>query len=331
MEKEYEQRLSVFSDGLARYALKQPIQIVRPFPKDFLDRLRPFLLGGLPLNTIIALNEWCTGRCYDRALLATLAFDDCNLVHAKVNSLINRNEKNSGGHAFVECGGAVYDTTAGLVFDKEFYYKVESPKIERIISKKECFNESTDLPVVIANETEQEKHSFLLTEPTYMETLLSTSEPTTLHYRPYILEELAAHKQGIDYKNFVQEEEENKLLAQTDPAALDKKFGIVRDEYGVEISRNGVPNQYYTKHNRKHFLTMTELNDFFQGSASGNVDFEKSEQLKSVLESLTSRERFLAEEAEMQKELAEIREKAAKRLSKIAKYPTAYAYQIDRD
>jgi hypothetical protein len=306
------QRYSVFSKGLCEYGLRTRQKLVNPFPPKFLNRLRPFLVGGVPVNVLIALNEMCTGKCYNRARLAVLGLDDgCELVHAKIDSLWDHvNEYADAGHAFAECDDKVYDTTAGLMFDRDFYYEMERPQIERKLTKSEVIAEPS-VEAIIAEDTDTGKYALPLILPNLEIMLNLTTEPITQYYKPYIERELAQHKRGINYEQFIQEERENMLLSQTDPKRLDEKLGIVRDEFGAEISRNGVPNPYYRKFDP---ATAVSLDDFAE---------EKSIWEKMIDEDIKEIDRQAGIENSI------ISEKAQKRLSKIALHPTAFAFEID--
>ncbi|MDR1917521.1 MAG: hypothetical protein LBQ05_00870 [Christensenellaceae bacterium] len=310
---------SVFSNAICEFALKNREQTtVRPFPLYFLNRLRPYLCAGIPLNVIIGLNEMCVGKCYQQALYSTLAFDKCDLVHAKsINSLLGgKDEEASAGHAFVETNGKVFDTTAGLMFDKDFYYDIERPVIESKRSKEECINENFELQTIISADTESNKILLPLTLPNITKMIKTTKEPITQHYKPYLLHELAMYKKGINYKDFMKEEKANMQLFKTDPAALDEKLGIVRDENGRIISRDGVPDPNYAALAAER----EELSAFNDLDNINNIAFQKSKE-KDFLEKLHK---------ELDDEKREVYEKAQKRLSKIALRPTAYAYEIDR-
>jgi hypothetical protein len=238
-------------------------------------------------------------------------------VHAdQINSLIAPDgNTDEAGHAFVETKNKVFDTTAGLMFDKDFYYELEEPKISQKFSKEQLM-EQTLLKETIANDTENGKSGFMLMDSMIKTILQRTTENSTLYYKPYIIRELNAHKKGINYDKFVLEERENMYLAQHDPKKLDEKLGIVRDEYGAEMSRNGIPDPYYRPTRKENLLSLDELSkcraelgDYILPDFN-EIDYDAIEQ--SFLD-----------------EFRRTAVNAEKRLSKIAINPTAFAYEID--
>lgn len=75
---------------------------VFPYPQELFDRLRPFCVGGFPASIMLFVNETCNGHCYDRAKLMQLALENCQVVHADINSLRFKANGHSPQHAFVE-------------------------------------------------------------------------------------------------------------------------------------------------------------------------------------------------------------------------------------
>ena len=130
--------------------------LVFPYPDALFDALRPYSLGGIPASIVLFDNELCNGKCYDRARLMSLAFADSTVVHADINSLRAQTSDGSPEHAFVETeefGGGktwVVDTSIGLVFDKDYYYKFEEPKVNHVF-KKDTLMKDPMLNEIIAN------------------------------------------------------------------------------------------------------------------------------------------------------------------------------------
>ena len=138
---------------------------------------------------------------------------------------------------------------------------------------------------------------------------LSDTHALNAHYT--IEQELEYFKQTIGYNQIVEEIEQDVELMKTNPKKLDEKFGIVRDEYGREISRNGVPNPYY-----KPMEEVKKENEYFE-SIKGDP-----EKLKEYFINLTEQchKEIMAEE----EKTSQI---AAQRLEEIAKNPTANFFE----
>lgn len=113
---------------------------------DIIENLRNIYYGGIPASILLLSRTLCDGFCYDRALLMTFGMgnDDFKLVDADCDDIAlnptyidkfkDSNDKHYGNHCFVErtkSDGSVwvYDTSKGLVYAKDLYYKIQRPKI----------------------------------------------------------------------------------------------------------------------------------------------------------------------------------------------------------
>ena len=149
------------------------------YPKELFDRLRPFCIGGFPASIMLFINEMCNGKCYDRAMLMQLAFKDATVVHADINSLRCQKDCISPEHAFVETkafGGNrtwVIDTSIGLIYEKNFYYKIENPKINKVFTKEQCM-QNPDIVDILASNFENDKYAL----PLYLSTIESAKAPS---------------------------------------------------------------------------------------------------------------------------------------------------------
>lgn len=270
-------------DNMLVWGLKN--KKVFPYPDELFDRLRPYSWGGFPVSIALFVNELCNGFCYDRANMMQLAFEDCKIVHADIETLrITTGGDEFAEHAFVvtpEFGGNrewVVDTSAGLIYDKDFYFKLEKPKINRVISKEDCMK-FRDTKELIVNNFEEEKYVLPLTLPFIEQAIRSSIWLGTVGYREKTLAEIEKFKQAVGYDDIAKEIEEDMKLMRTDPKKLDEKFGIVRDHYGREISRNGKPNPYYISPEESDSMqTRLDLikDDEEQLSAFANEMLEKS-------------------------------------------------------
>lgn len=265
------------------------------YPDWLFDRLRPYNYCGLPASMTLFMPELCNSKCHDMALLMSMAFEDCKLVVADIETLrINHGVGNSR-HSFVEIGGIdpcgtgkkgdwIADTSAGLLFRKDLYYKIEKPKIHKVHSKQECLN-FTMTQEMLATDFEESKSSLPLMLPFIEKIVANSTHPAGALYGDKVKKEIARFKQAINYDGIVAELDKEIQMSLANPREYDKKLGIVRDRGFNEVSRNGVPNKYY------------------------NI---KPEEVESI-----------REEEEQQ-----IRRKATMRLSQIKQNPTKNFYQL---
>lgn len=294
-------------------------KLVFPYPNELFNALRPYSLGGLPACIVLFENELCNGKCYDRARLMSLAFADATVVHADINSL----RVQGGGspeHAIVETkefGGGrtwVVDTSIGLIFDKDYYYKFEQPKVNHVFSK-EVLMKDPMLNEIIASKFNSDKYILPLYLPNVEAAIKHSRHLGTVMYREKIQAELELFKKAIGYDDIRAEIDADIKLMFKDPAALDRKFGIVRDEYGMEMSRNGVPNPYY--------YTKAEMD-------ASNAYLES---IKDSPEKMSEYWSKIVEDSRRQQEeeYSKTQEIAQKRLEIILENPEANFYELFAD
>ncbi len=291
-------------------------KLVFPYPDVLFDYLRPYSVGGFPCSIMFFINEMCNGHCYDRAELMQLAFDDCQIVHADIESLRIKGGEECAEHAFVETtdfGGGktwVVDTSVGLIFDKKFYYKIEKPKINRIISKEEIMN-SRGIKQILASNFEDDKFALTMYLPFIEQSVDKSIHIGTFMYKDKVKKELALFKKAIGYDDIAKEIEEDMQLMYNNPELLDKKFGIVRDRYGREISRGGKPNPYY--------ISPEEADADMAYFESIKDDENKVKEYFDGLYKKSLKQMALEDE--------KVSQKAEERLQEIKKSPTANFYE----
>ncbi len=246
--KEQEKKLKKIQDKLV-WGMKH--KKVFTYPTALIDTLRPYHVGGLPVSILVLVNEMCNGFCYDRATLMSLAFDDAKIIHGNIDSLrITSGGEEYAEHAVVETkafGGNkswIVDTSIGLIYDKDFYFKLENVSINREFTKEQIMN-SYDVKSILAGDFEKDKWALALYLPMVESAVEHSNHLGSVMYRDFVKKEFEKLKQAIDYESMQAEIDEDIRLMKTNPKALDEKFGIVRDRYGREISRNGEPNPYY--------------------------------------------------------------------------------------
>ena len=123
--------------------------LVGGYTDELIKKFRNLYYGGMPASIILLCKKLCEGNCYESALLLSRAFldteCDVKLVYGEVDSIkLNPKEQKRGkgyaDHCFVEITindgvTLVFDTTYGLVFNKEFYYRIQRPAIRMIHDK----------------------------------------------------------------------------------------------------------------------------------------------------------------------------------------------------
>ena len=284
------------------------------FPDVLFDYLRPYSFGGLPVSILLLITEMNNGHCYDRAMLMQLAFDKCRMVYADIESLRIRYGEESAEHAYIETdefGGGktwVVDTSTGLIYEKEYFDEFEKPKVNCVFTKEECM-QSKYIQDILASDFEKDKWSLVLTLPMIESAIKHSNNMGTIVYKEKLLEEIAKLKEVINFDAMQKEVKEDMQLMRTNPSALDKKFKIVRDKYGREISRDGVKNPYYQKTNKKDLKSL--------------LDDKKELELNSLVY-----EKMLKRNIKIHiKENLKTQKRASKQLKIIAQNPTQNVYE----
>lgn len=124
--------------------------LIHSYDDELIENLRHIYYGGLPASILLLHEKLSNGHCCDRGPLITLGFgdDDFQVVSADIDSLklnpkfideyrYNNLSERYPNHCFVERRKAdgttwVYDTSVGLVFEKDLYYKMKNPKITKV-------------------------------------------------------------------------------------------------------------------------------------------------------------------------------------------------------
>lgn len=177
-----------------------------------IGNLRHVYYGGLPASILLLHRKLSNGHCYDRGTLVTLGFDDDDfrVVDADIDSLrlnpqyidLYRSGKSGpdfANHRFAERilkdgMAVVYDTSVGLVFEKNFYYELEHPKITDVYDKESVlsflyYDFQQDLDI------ERDKYALPLILPNIENYLV----PTQPFYLRRLKQEIEILKQEVDY------------------------------------------------------------------------------------------------------------------------------------
>ena len=294
--------------------------LIFPYPDSLFDALRPYSIGGFPASIALFVNELCNGHCYDKARTISLAVPDAKVIHADINSLRVLDDGKNAEHAIVETnmfGGGktwIIDTSIGLIFDKKYYYEFEQPTINHVFEK-DFLMQDPMLHEIIAGNFENDKYILPLVVPMIEAAIKNSNHLHTVIYREKILSELELFKKAVGYDAIQAEIDNDVKLMYTNSKALDEKFGIVRDEYGMEISRNGVPNPYY--YTREE---MEASNAYYESIKND------PEKMKEYLTQIA-----LKAYEETEKEMLETQKVAQERLEIILQNPTANFYELFYD
>jgi len=205
----YKKKKSIlFSYGISK-------GLIHSYEKQLIENLRHVYYGGVPASIILLCKSICGGYCYDRALLVTLGFgdDDFQLVDADIDG-INLNpmyidtscgDEHYGNHCFAERTKKdgttwVYDTSLGLVIEKNLYYKIERPKITKINSKQATLDycEYKDI-----KNARIENDKYML--PLILPNIEHAANKEIEFYSQFLREEIKRFKQEIDYDGICRE------------------------------------------------------------------------------------------------------------------------------
>ena len=128
--------------------------LIYPIEDEIIKRLRNVYDLGLRASILISSSILCNSFCMQRPLLLTLAVgdEDFNIIDFFCNGIIlnpeyiGQNNINTDDYFGIhrvferirEDGSRwIYDTSYGLVFEKNLYYTLEVNKVDTIISKNE--------------------------------------------------------------------------------------------------------------------------------------------------------------------------------------------------
>ena len=203
-------------DLLFLYGAKKGL--IRMYDDELLDNLRHVYYGGIPVTILLLHRSLCDGHCYDRGPLVTLGFgdDDFQVVDAEINN-IKLNPKyidqfkagklgvGFGEHCFAERtfkDGTtwVYDTSIGLVIEKNLYYKIENPKV-RIVNNKNRTLEYLYKDFQKDSNIENDKYVL----PLILPNLEANLEPVQDFYMDQLMEEFRILKEELDYDGICNE------------------------------------------------------------------------------------------------------------------------------
>ena len=191
--------------------------LIHPYDSKTIERLRNVYYGGIPLSIILLSNQLCNGKCYDSATFISAGFgdDDFKIVYGDIDTLrlnpryidnyrkANDSTWNYADHAWAERTDEdgitwVYDTTLGLVVEKNLYYKMEKPKTRHTNGKAKTIEFLKDQ---ITYEPESNKYALPLIIPN-IERTIKGSLPW---YQDQLKQEIEMFKEKVGYDSIYQE------------------------------------------------------------------------------------------------------------------------------
>lgn len=192
------------------------------YNEEIISRLRKYYFGPFPLSLLLLLEKGVEGFCYDRTPFIVYGFldDDFEYVSGDADNIklnpevIDQHNKGDlgdlyGEHAIIvrkvdENLELVYDVTLGLIFEKEFYYKLENFKPRVVRDKKETI-ERANFECHDGSNFDQEKSSLLTLLP-----MFEGASAVQEFYSDNLEDEIRILKEKSGYDNMVKEMKENK-------------------------------------------------------------------------------------------------------------------------
>ncbi len=203
-------------DMLYNYGVRHGL--IFAYDKKLIENLRHIYYGGIPASILLLYRGLSKGYCTDRGTLVTLGFgdDDFQVVDADVDSLrlnpqyIDEYKNGNGNdhfanHCFAERKlkdgtTLVYDTSAGLVFEKNLYYKLENPKITKVNNRESTLR---FLYYDFLKDSDIERDKYAL--PLILPNIESRLVPTQPFYLAQLQQEIEILKREVDYDGVCKE------------------------------------------------------------------------------------------------------------------------------
>ena len=210
--------------------------LIKLYDDDLIERLRHIYYGGIPASILLLYKKYCNGRCYDSALLLSLGFQDYDyeMLTAEIDGIkfnphiIDKMRKSYGSlpehyaaHRILkvqEKDGRewIYDTSLSLVFEKNFYFKLDHPTIIKTSTKQETIDYI---------EYQEILHADFARDKVALPLILPQLEPGIQSYTGLYAErlksDLARFKEEIDYEGIC-----SSLAKEVDDYYGRKKFHI---------------------------------------------------------------------------------------------------------
>lgn len=193
---------------------------IRTYNEDEIIKGRDIFYKGLPASVTLLSYHLCNGRCIEMSVLASRLFindentKDLKIIISDVDSLRLNPALMSRGKDYAkhyvlyretnDGEKLIYDTTEGLAFKPDIWYKLESPTDMYMVSKEDL--------IKIDENTKNEKPELIKVDPLQASIILPDIEQ---HYKDYeeqyswegvelLQREVELFKERINYDNFCQ-------------------------------------------------------------------------------------------------------------------------------
>lgn len=194
--------------------------LIQLYDQELIDNLSNVCYGGVPLSIMLLDKRFCDRKCYERGPLISLGFgdDDFRVVDAKINGLLLRDSYAElhrrgmlsdlyGEHCFVErtrSDGSVwvYDTSVGLVFEKNLYYRMQNPDI-RVVNDRDTTLEYLKYEFLDDSDLNRDKEVL----PMILPDIESNLEPLQSSYLGVLKDEISKLKCRVNYEMICSERE----------------------------------------------------------------------------------------------------------------------------
>ena len=192
--------------------------LITPYNDNLIKKLRTIYDGGIPASILLLSDGMTNGYCYDRALLMAKAFldedVDVKLLYASINSLkynpqfINDNPLYAD-HCLVlikrEKKQYIIDTSQGFIYDKNFYWLIEHPKIRKINNKESIINYVIEEETHYPENIERDKYIAPIVLPMIELTYNNPNEMYATLGIELLQKEIQYFKEKINYEELCQE------------------------------------------------------------------------------------------------------------------------------
>lgn len=214
---------------LTMYGIREGLIKLYTCDDETMERFRNTYYGGIPLSIMLLFLSWTNRKCYDKALTVAYAFHDCDNVRMvdadilgislnPVNIESSRRRlgylpKHHGNHCFVEITDRdgvtwVYDTTKGLIIEKNLYYRIEKPVISKI-NDKNAILANPEYQDMLKQDLDRDKYALHIIMPN-IEIMLQRAKDNKSVYAEALQTEIDAFKIKIGYDEICKEIERDK-------------------------------------------------------------------------------------------------------------------------
>ncbi len=168
-----------------------------PYDKDTIDAMYNIRFCGMPISFLLLDRRKTNTFCHMCSSLLTFVIPGSKRVEGKLIVL------DGDEHSWVEVDDVVYDTTEGLMWDKESYYEKDGVLSSRVVSDEEIHEEADKY---------LSENGFVESFIVWVEDLENNLDKNI--YRKFLREHIDRFKEEVNYDSFeVQPDELEKVRA----------------------------------------------------------------------------------------------------------------------